>query len=85
MFPDPSSVPILEPEALKTEPLEATEYVVPPTTRRVREEPVPISVRGFTAFAARTLPFDATMLPDASTEPMRAPEAFVTVRDESIV
>ena len=54
-------------------------------TRRVREDPVPISVRGLTALAAKTLPFDATMLPDASTVPIRAPAAFVTVLEESIV
>jgi len=35
--------------------------------------------------AANTLPFVATMLPDASTVPIRAPAAFVTVLDELIV
>ena len=58
---------------------------MPPTTKRVREDPVPISVRGFTALAAKTLPFVATMLPDESTVPIRAPEALVTVLEESIV
>ena len=51
----------------------------------MREDPVPISVRGLTALEARTLPFVAMMLPDASTVPTRAPAAFVTVLDELIV
>ena len=85
MLPEPSMEPTLEPEALYTVPFDATEYVVPPTTRRVREDPVPISVRGLTALAARTLPFEATMLPDASTVPIRAPEALVTVLEESML
>ena len=85
MFPDPSSEPTCEPEALNTLPSELTLYVVPPTTRRVRFEPVPISVRGFTALEAKTFPLVPIMLPEASTVPTRVPDAFVTVRAESIL
>ena len=85
MLPELSSEPTWLPEALYTRPSEETEYVVPPTTSRVRSEPVPMSVSGLTALAARTLPFVPTILPDASTDPIRVPDAFVTVRDESIL
>ena len=46
---------------------------------------MPISVRGFTALAANTLPFVETMLPEGSTVLIREPEALVTVLEESMV
>ena len=48
-------------------------------------EPVPISVKGFTAFAARTEPLEPTMFPLASTLPIVRPRESVTVLFEAML
>jgi len=74
-----------EPDALRTDMSEETEYVVDPTLRDVVADPRPISVRGSTASATITAPLFPTMSPFALTEPIRSPAAFETVRVESML
>ncbi len=86
MLPALSSEPTLEPEAFDTAPFAETVYVPDPMRIVVREAArVPISVVGSTAPCARIEPFVPTILPWASTVPIRAPDVLVTFLEELIL
>ena len=86
MLPLASSEPMRVPELLRTVRSAATLYVLPPmATVVVVPGAMPIIVTGSTAPRAMMLPLEPTRLPDSSTVPMRAPAAFNTFLEESIV